>query len=226
MPQQHFVVTPSGLVLKVKSAYGAEEYAKTVEGSVTATDDPETGLANVPTPLLVVLYNIIRPEKPIQKFADRKSAEKRMIGVLDALSKPAPKPVEEPADDSGEEPASLADDSETPNDAPPSEGDTDMATKSARKRTTTAKKTTAKKATGATRTNAAKEITEATARKVITMREKGASWPEVIKELGETNNFVHRVRPIMKKLDKSSVKPMGPGSPNYGKGATKKKAAK
>lgn len=217
MATQHFVVTPTGLVLKTKTAFAAEEYARTVEGSVTATDEPETGLTNVPTPLLVLLYNTIRPEKPITKFADRKTAETRMKGVLDALSRPAPKQEQEQV----EEEVSTADGSDSPNDAPPSEGEDDMATKSARKRGAAAKKTGAKKTTG-TRTNAAKEITEATVRKVIKMRADGASWPEVIKSLDESNNFVHRVRPLMKKMDKSSVKLMGPGSPNYGKGKKKK----
>lgn len=213
---QHFVVTPTGLVLRLKTAYAAEQYAATVEGGLVATDHPETGLANLPMPVLITLYNTIRPEKPVTRFADRKTAETRLKGVLDALSRPAPAPVEEPAEEAP------ADDSETPNDATPSDSqeEDDMATKSARKRAPAAKKTAAKKTTG-TRTNAAKEISEATVKKVIKMRADGASWPEVIKDLGETNNFVHRVRPLMKKLDKSSVKPMGPGSPNYGKGKKK-----
>lgn len=220
MATQHFVVTPTGLVLKLKTAFAAEQYAASVEGAVTA-DDTEHGLTNVPTPLLVLLYNLIRPEKPITKFADRKTAETRMKGVLDALSKPAPKLPDEPAEETESSTEPAADDSETPNDAPPSEGEDDMATKSARKRGAAAKKTTAKKTSGGTRSNAAKEISEATVRKVIKMRADGASWPEVIKSLDESNNFVHRVRPLMKKVDRSSVKPMGPGSPNYGKGKKK-----
>lgn len=54
--------------------------------------DTDTGVTTVPTSTLVVLHNLIRPERPIKKFADRETAEKRMKGVLEVLAKPGEVP--------------------------------------------------------------------------------------------------------------------------------------
>jgi hypothetical protein len=83
----HYVITTDGAVRKYKNGSSAAQAALglTDLGAVTATDE---NLKNVPTSLLVVLHNIIRPEKPIKKFADRETAEKRMVGVLEVLAKP------------------------------------------------------------------------------------------------------------------------------------------
>ena len=48
-------------------------------------------MSRVPTPVLVTLYNTIRPEKPITKFRDRKAAENTMWPTLEVLAgKPLP----------------------------------------------------------------------------------------------------------------------------------------
>lgn len=123
------------IVWSYKSARTAEAVAANqngVEGvtAVTASDEEKegkpVGLANVDSKTLVLLYNTIRPEKPIKKFADRPTAELRMKGVLEVLAKPGEAPVADTQDDTNQ----------------PQEGD-DMATKTkGRKRA--AKTTTAK----------------------------------------------------------------------------------
>ena len=42
-------------------------------------------MSRIPTPVLVQLYNKVRPERPIQKFRDRKAAESTMYPVLELL---------------------------------------------------------------------------------------------------------------------------------------------
>jgi hypothetical protein len=125
MPQ-HYVITPDGTVRSYRQSAIATSAALAIntaaslaggtQAAFVATDDD---LSQVPTAVLVTLHNIIRPEKPIKKFADRETAEKRMKGVLEVLAKP------------GEAPASTETTTE----------DTDMATK------TTGRKRAAKKTT-------------------------------------------------------------------------------
>jgi hypothetical protein len=43
--------------------------------------------------VLVTIYNTIRPEKPIKKFADRATAQEKMRGVLEVLAKDGPTPA-------------------------------------------------------------------------------------------------------------------------------------
>jgi hypothetical protein len=149
---QHFAVLPTGAVYVFPKRAPALDYVERESTAIYATDDAEVGLKNVPTALLVTLHNAIRPEKPVTRFADRKTAENRLKGVLECLAKPgASAPVPEPRatieSTTVTEDASPAS-SDTPNDAPPATTeDRTMATKTARKRTTTAKKTTAKKTT-------------------------------------------------------------------------------
>jgi hypothetical protein len=239
---KHFAVTADVRVLSFRKRADALDFVERTDGAVYASDDAETGLNNVSTPMLVKLYNVIRPEKPITKFTNRETAVTRMKGVLDALAvvgivPPAPVVEEEPAyvgSEQGEQ-AAAHEDSTAPasddsaNDAPPTtEEDTMASKKKSTAKKSTAKKSAAKKAT-TPRAPRSPEIPEATVRKVIRMRSEGIGWPEILKEYGEkTHAFIHRIRPLMKKLDKSSVKPMGPGSPNYGKGKApaKKRAAK
>jgi hypothetical protein len=106
-------------VWSYKSARMAEAVAANqngVEGvtAVVANDEEKDGLviglANVPTPTLVLLYNTIRPEKPIKKFADRKTAETRMKGVLDALAKPGEPVASTEGTDNSTEPAQEGED--------------------------------------------------------------------------------------------------------------------
>jgi hypothetical protein len=82
---QHYVITTDGAVTSFKTAAQATAASAEIQQSVTATDKD---LTNVGMPLLVVLHNLIRPERPIKKFADRPTALKRLEGVLEALAKP------------------------------------------------------------------------------------------------------------------------------------------
>jgi hypothetical protein len=113
----------------VAASQGGVEGVTTVVATDEEKDGKPLGLANVPTQTMVLLYNTIRPEKPIKKFADRETAERRMKGVLEVLAKPGEAPSQEV----------LEQQAGTDNTNEPQEGD-DMATKSGRKRA--AKKTT------------------------------------------------------------------------------------
>jgi hypothetical protein len=124
----HYVVTPDARVLSYRTFSAASAAAANIPDAVLATD---VDITKVPTATLVTLYNIIRPERPIKKFADRETAEQRMKGVLEVLAKP------------GEAPAASATTEET-------EGD--MATKTKTKRA--AKKATATDGNGAGRPSA------------------------------------------------------------------------
>jgi hypothetical protein len=193
-----YAISPTGDVYSYKRIANATDKATEVNGFVGSdATESDTGLTNVPTPLLVILYNLIRPEKPVARFADRKTGETRMKGVLEVLSKPGDLPIITETD---------------PSNPAPSAEETDMATK------TKAKKTATKKASTAKTPRAPKaEISEAIVKRVIKKRADGVSWPEICTELGEGTSFIHRIRPLMKKMDRSSVAKLGPGSPNYGK---------
>jgi hypothetical protein len=205
-----YAISPDGkTVLSYKRIANATDKATELSGFVGSdATETDTGLTNVPTPVLVLLHNAIRPEKPVTRFADRKTGETRLKGVLEVLSKPGdivevPEVVveEEAAEEYIPDPALSAEENEQ------------MAAAKKGAKKGAAKKTT-KKAAGAPKAT----ISEAVVNRVIKMRADGKAWPEILTTLGETNSFVHRVRPLMKKVDKSSVKKMGPGSPNYGKG--------
>jgi hypothetical protein len=229
---QHFAVLPTGAVYSFPKRE-ALDYVERVEGAVYANDDAEIGLKNVPTPLLVILHNAIRPEKPVTRFASRETAQIRLKGVLEVLAKPgasappAPEPIST-NDESTTNDAPPAS-SETPNDAPPAPEDTTVATKTTGKRAakkSAAKKSAAKKGTGAPRGPRAEPITDAQLERVKKMRDDGKGWDEILKALGAKSSFLFRVRKAMKKRWPSSVKALGPGSPNYGKGSAKKSAKK
>ena len=110
MPQ-HYVVTPDGVVRSYTKAASATAMGLQLNAAAAqdgkqqvafiATDDD---LSQVPTSVLVTLHNIIRPEKPVKKFSDRATAEKRMQGVLEVLAKPG----EAPAADASQENDSMA----------------------------------------------------------------------------------------------------------------------
>lgn len=233
----HYVVTPDGMV----RSYRQKSIAAAMKlqlGDAFLADDTEGGLKDLSTPLLVTLHNLVRPEKPVTRFADRATAEKRLKGVLEVLAKPGEAPVSFEGSDEGtsgtteEEMVEVEDDSPltaeefTPDPSKTPEENDAMAAKARSARPKKLVKKSAAKKSGAKRAPRAEAnpISDATVRKVIKMRADGKGWPEILKELGEkSNNFILRVRPLMKKLDKSSVMAIGPGSPNYGKGAKKGK---
>jgi hypothetical protein len=215
----HYAITPDGQNVR---SYGRKTPALEMAAQIGGhyANDDEDGLKDVPTPLLVTLHNLIRPERPIARFSDRATGEKRLKGVLEVLSKPGEAPTGEDAGATTTAEGTDAPDTTQDNTAPGAE-ETEMASKTAGKRAgkRAAKKSTAKK-TATVRANA-NPISDAVVKRVIKMRADGKGWPEILKELDEPNNFISRVRPLMKAMDKSSVRKLGPGSPNYGK-ATKK----
>jgi len=64
-----------------------------------------------------------------------------------------------------------------------------------------AKKSASKKAAAA----GAPSIPPALVARVIKMREKGQTWTEIVEALNVAPNFIQRVRPLMKKVNKKSV---------------------
>lgn len=254
----HYVVTADGAVRKYTAkSVAMAMIAQLGDKAYYATD---TDLKALPSPVLVALYNKIQegtPKfKPVARFADRATAEKRLAGVLEVLAKPGEAPTtvegetrdattaqgstettaevepelteEEETEETQLDELPLTPEEFTPDPTKTDEENTEMATKAKNARNATrraakkgAKKSTAKK-TGAKRTPVV-SIPESTVRRVIKMREDGKGWPEILKAIGEGKNFVLRVRPLMKKIAKSSVKALGPGSANYGKAAKKGK---
>jgi hypothetical protein len=216
-----YAISPDGLaILSYKRKNDAMAKATEIGGHFASdATESDTGLTALPSPMLVTIHNLIRPEKPVTRFSDRTTGEKRLKGVLEVLAKPgAPvETVEETVVEEEKEeefipdPALSAEENEVAR----------AAKKSARK---SGAKKTAKKSTGTRKPReAAATISDATVKKVIKLRAAGTGWPEILKELGEkSSTFIQRVRPLMKAIDKSSVKKMGPGSPNYGKGGKKK----
>lgn len=121
---KHYVITPAGAIFNYRTGKIAEAAAAELQGFVCTTDGtpPKDDLTKVPTNVLVIVHNIIRPEKPVKKFESREIAEKRLQGVLEVLAKP------------GETPASLVGSA----DATEVGGD-DMAAKAAKKAARAAK---------------------------------------------------------------------------------------
>jgi hypothetical protein len=196
----HFVIfsAPGLANIAVKSyrkLAAAETAAATANPAVngyTAIIVPDDDLKGVPMPLLIALHNLIRPERPVTRFSDRATAEIRLKGVLEVLAKPgdaAPTPTPAPAVEGS---TVGSEGSEGPAGSPSSTEDTTVATK-----TKKAKKD---------RISAATPISDATVRKCIKLRGEGVAWPEILKQIGEKPSFVLRVRPLMKKEDKSSVR--------------------
>jgi hypothetical protein len=211
---KHFAVGLQGSVeFYTKASDATARVVQMGNGAFYANETAES-LKALPTALMVVLYNTVRPERPIARFANRGTAEKRLIGVLEVLAKKG-EPVTAP-ESKADEPTTAPVASATVESATPENGATTEETDMAAKAKKAAAKKTARAPKGE-RKNAPAEISEATVRRVIKMRQDAQSWPEIIAALGETNGFVHRVRPLMKKLDRKSVLALGPGSVNYGK---------
>lgn len=70
--------------------------------------------------------------------------------------------------------------------------------------TTKTKKAPAKKSV-TKKAAAAPGIAPALVARVIKMREKGQTWTEIVEALDVAPNFIQRVRPLMKKVNKKSV---------------------
>lgn len=156
-------------------------------GAVVATD---ADMSAIPTKTLVALFNAAQTEvtKPITRFADRKTAEKRMNGVLDLLAKDAPKVEGAVAEKAPKQPK-----------APKVPGEP--------------------KADGR-----AKPIPQDELDEVVRRRTAGEDWTTIRAAMGNKPvSWIHRVRPLLKTIDATMVKPLGPGSATYG---TRKDAPK
>lgn len=87
MAQQYFVVTPGAHVYRCHNLAQCGPLIDGIEGAVIANDND---MKKIPSAVLVKLHNRARPERPITKFSDRATAEKRLQGVLDLLATDAP----------------------------------------------------------------------------------------------------------------------------------------
>jgi len=95
MPQHYFIAPDGAQVLSFTKEKSARAAVAATPGSFYASDAPAS-LDELPLTLLATLYNIIRPERPIKKFADRDTARKRMDKVLEALATPGTVPEPSP----------------------------------------------------------------------------------------------------------------------------------
>ena len=58
-------------------------------------------------------------------------------------------------------------------------------------------------------TKTTSDISPATVQRVIKMRAKGKTWIEIVTMLDKPRNFILRIRPLMKKMDRNSVAKRG-----------------
>lgn len=148
----HYVITTDGTVRSYRQGAIATSMALQLNAASspaqTAFVAKDDELTEIPTAVLVTLHNKIRPEKPVTRFADRKTAETRLKGVLEVLAKP------------GEAPTTIGDTGPADDSAVLTEGstettteDTDMAAKTKGKGAKRAAKKTGE-GTGAGRTSA------------------------------------------------------------------------
>lgn len=199
---QYFVVTNDGVVYRAASKKIAV-HAADLCGGYEVTDDE---VCELPAAALVALYNRARPERPITKFRDRETAARALQGVLDFLGTDMPSHLLPSSDDAaGAKPKARA-------NARPNQ------TKEQKAMTT---ETEAKK-----RGPKKRDIPQDIIDKIVALREKNVSWAAALEELSLPISFVHRVRAELKKINPALVKPLGPGSPNYGTAKTKRAEAK
>lgn len=186
MPKSYYAVMPDAKVYRCASV----KQALTIEGAVAASD---TDLSEVPTALLVKLHNLVRPERPVVRFSDRATAEKRLEGVLDLLAKPFPGGEAQPKSEEKPSKGKRGEPVVTPMFSKP-------------------------KGEGAKRGAKPKEISPEMMQEVMRLRKEGNSWDQIVATLNQPKNFIHRARAVMKQMDPGSVKLLGPGSPGYGSG--------
>jgi hypothetical protein len=108
----YYILAPDGRVesfgsAKVAEARRAELSEGTAEGGGAWCVSSQASLKDVPTALLITLYNIAASEpeshaKTITKFSDRAVAEKRTWPVIEYLAKPGKAPEVQTADSSEE----------------------------------------------------------------------------------------------------------------------------
>jgi hypothetical protein len=109
----YYVLFPDGKVesfgkTTVAEARRAEAAAGTADGGGVYCVSSQAALKDVPTALLITLYNIAASEpeshaKTITKFSDRQVAEKRTWPVIEYLAKPGTPPAKaEPTSEEGE----------------------------------------------------------------------------------------------------------------------------
>lgn len=200
---QYFVVTHDGVVYRAASKKIAV-HAADICGGYEVTEDE---VIELPAASLVMLYNRARPERPITKFRDRETASRVLHGVLDLLGIDMPSHLLPTAED-----AAGAQTKARVNSTQPAKTKEQQSMSSE----ATAKKRGPKK----------RDIPQDIIDKIIALREKGVTWSAALQELSLPASFVHRVRVELKKINPALVKPLGPGSPNYGNAKAKRAEAK
>jgi len=185
----HYAVLPNGGVYRCAKASDAAAI-------LTAFPATDRDLSQIPLPVLVKLFNSVQPDRPIKRFADRATAERRLEGVLEVLARA---PMATP-----------------PVEAPP-------ATPPVPKHPPQANTPSAPKTPGDAKRGAKiKAIPQAVVDLVTRMRANGDSWAVIVEALEERPNFQLRMRALLKQRDPSLVRDLGPGSSNYGKRAKRK----
>lgn len=201
----YFVVTLQGDVYRAATKKAAL-HAADLCGGYEVT---EQEVVELPMGALVAMYNRARPDKPITKFRDRDTAARALSGVLDFLGKPMPSHLLL----SGATPA--------PNTGAKTKGRGSAARKPNEDQVPMTAETTAKK-----RGPKKRDIPQELIDQIVALRNKNVSWAVALRELGLPLSFVHRVRAELKKINPSLVKPLGPGSPNYGTAKVRRAEAK
>lgn len=108
----YYVISPDGRVESFGKATSAEARrdelsAGTADGGGAWCASSQAALKDVPTALLVTLYNIAASEpeshaKTITKFSDRQNAEKRVWPVIEYLAKPGTAPSPSTSSEEGD----------------------------------------------------------------------------------------------------------------------------
>jgi hypothetical protein len=179
----YYMVTQDGTVYRAATKKAAI-YAADVCGGYEVTEDE---IDDLPTAVMVLMYNRARPERPITKFRDRAAAGKALAGVMDFLGVPMPSHLLQ----------------------------TTKAVAAADTITTTPEHSIMTEDTKK-RGPKAKPLPQDLVDRTIELRRANATWAQILTDLSVGASFIHRVRKQLKELDPTLVKPLGPGSPTYG----------
>lgn len=87
----YLINTATLAVLALKTLALAEANIPDGEGDNFVIVENEAGMSKLDTATLIRMYNAVRPERPVTRFADRATAEKRVWPVLEYLADTNPK---------------------------------------------------------------------------------------------------------------------------------------
>jgi len=186
----YYTVTQDGTVYRAATKKAAT-YAADVCGGYDVAEDE---LDDLPTSVMVLMYNRARPERPISKFRDRDTATKALAGVMDFLGITMPSHL-------------LQTDKATVAANPTTTMEQSIMTDDTKKRGPKAK-----------------PLPQDLVDRTIELRRANTTWANILTELNVGVSFIHRVRKQLKELDPTMVKPLGPGSPTYGVAKQKREA--